>query len=44
MDENEYYGGNHRTQEIKTCGSKGHTEGGGGEEDENYKFFLNIKE
>jgi hypothetical protein len=42
LDENEYYGGNHRTQDIETCGS---TEGESGEEDENYTFFfLTIKE
>ena len=28
LDETEYYGGNHKTQDIKTCGSTGYREGG----------------
>jgi hypothetical protein len=28
LNETEYYGGNHKMQDIKTCGSADHREGG----------------
>ena len=42
LDVTECYGGNHKKQDIKTCGSTGYREREVGEEDENLKFFFSL--